>query len=534
MFDFILSFHFLRPEWLLALPIILFLGYYIRKQTAQNQQNDQVIADHLKHALTPKQTLTNKIKPIDLTIILGCILCIAVSGPAWRPLSNQEANKAPIVIVLKLSKSMLANDLSPSRLSRAKQKIADLLSYRTGSKHSLIVYANSSHRVLPFTEDNRVFEPFIEALSPTIMPNNQATFADDLDNALSLAKQEATNVGGTILVIADEINRAQVAALKRTKTPFIWWQFATEKGGVIFDDQGHVLAQADGQPLIHKLDTSSRNELPFVTSIQVSISNHDLQNIADYAASNYTQFAKAQGIEYQDMAWHFVWLVALLSLFWFRKGWTTLGEVSTSRSIKSIASLTIIFAFSGSINKAYAHPIDLFLTPDQQGALAYKQLKFDKAAAHFSDANWRAKALYENGNYREAADVYATLGTIEGFYNRATALLKAHEYALAIEAFEQVLSQSPDFKQAQQNLAIAKQAYKVVLSQAGNEDLEQNIALDVDENRLAEESTGDFVDYQVTDSLSPEAKEQWMRSVESDMADFLASKFANDLTKRKN
>ncbi|MFY8351285.1 VWA domain-containing protein [Pseudoalteromonas sp. SSM20] len=533
MVDLILAFHFLRPYYLLAIPLVFFLARIIRKHAYLKQQNDNVIASHLKHALTPQHTWHDKIKPIDFTMLLGILLSIACAGPTWRPLNNNVNNHAPLAIVLKLSQSMNANDFSPSRISYAKLKIKDLLALRSGAKHSLIVYASSTHRVLPLTSDNRVFDPFIDALSSELMPNNQSISNDDLATAVKLAREEVTPLGGSILVLADSISETELTTLNNLKTSFIWWQFATEKGGVVTDETGNLLINTRGQPLIHKpnnFNIDYIDYIDFINTVSVSINNKDVVSINRLADQNYAQFQHSNATEYEDMAWHVSLIILLLVLLWFRKGWTSV----LSNQKQTITNLPLVFIAIGLISfapQSIANPLDWFFTKDQQGIIAFKQHNYEKAAQLFTDPKWQANAYYENGNYLKAAELYATLGTTEGFYNRATALLKGHQYLLAIQAFEQVLATSPNHHDAKHNLAIAKQAYQLVIAQAGNEDLEQNIAIDNEPTKLAKPSEGEFVEYQVSDTLSQDAKEQWMRSVNTDMAEFLATKFANDLNK---
>lgn len=530
MFDALLSFHFIRPYFLLALPIIVLLALIIRKKAYQTSQSDEVIAHHLKAALTPKQSLMNKIKPIDFTLLLGVFLCIACAGPAWRPVEQSLDKGPPIAILVKLSQSMRANDFSPTRLSYAKLKLNDLLNFRSQAEHSLIAYAHSSHRVLPLTKDNQVFLPFIEALSPNVMPNNQNLYNDDLANAVALAHQEVSIEGGSILVIADTISKAQLAALNKSQIPFIWWQFATINGGVITDEQGSLRTNQRGEPEISALSPTVSNTPEMITPVTATLTNQDIFKINQIARTTRKRFERQEATEYQDMAWHVAIVVLLLALLWFRKGWTSPVNHSAISSTNNLILVVCLCSFTFSEPLA-AKPQDWFLTSDQQGAIAFKQHQYEKAADLFSDANWQAKALYENGQYLKAAEIYATLGTVDGFYNRATALLKGKQYQLAIDAFQQVLKLSPEMAEAKHNLAIAKQAYKIVIAQSGKKDLEQNIAIDDEPTTLANPTEGDFVDYHVSSTLSQDAKEQWMRTVNADMAEFLATKFANELAK---
>ncbi|WP_250862512.1 VWA domain-containing protein, partial [Caballeronia sp. INML3] len=85
---------------------------------------------------------------------LIALSAIAVAGPTWqqeRPPFDRD--KAPLMIVLELARSMDATDVAPSRIERARQKVLDLAAARKGARTGLLVFAASAHLVVPPTED---------------------------------------------------------------------------------------------------------------------------------------------------------------------------------------------------------------------------------------------------------------------------------------------------------------------------------------------------------------------------------------------
>ncbi|CAM3752078.1 MULTISPECIES: vWA domain-containing protein [Pseudoalteromonas] len=528
------EFHFLRPWTLLLLPVVILLCYIIRKNQQSSKHHTHAIATHLALALTPKQRLFDKLKPIDFTLACAVLLIIACAGPAWFKQTDDNSDKAPLIVLLKVTEAMQVNDVSPTRLTRAKQKVADLLSYRSGAKTALFAYASSSHNVLPFTEDSSVFQPFLVALAPDVMPGNHSVNADNaataMQQAITLLEKQPY---ASIVLIADDISQAQVAALNKLQQPFIWWQIATDNGGVINSTDGQLRSDEQGQALIIKPNSNTQSSLQTVTHQALTLDMQDVIAIDNFVEQNYQRQRDNNNTSpYQDMAWYFTWPVLLLSALWFRKGWTSINiEKKPHQTIQTINHIAVLF-LAGSLlgfpKTSYASTADWFFTRDQQAMMAYNNLDFARAATLFSDPQWQAKALFEQGKYTQAAEVYGSLGTIDGFYNRATALLKIQEFEAAIAGFKQVLKQQPEHLNAQRNLAIAEHAYAAVIAQAGGVDAEQSITTEVDGNEVSEKQDGNSQDYQVTDSLSPDAKEQWMRSVDSEMGDFLKNKFATE------
>ncbi|MBU2893605.1 VWA domain-containing protein [Colwellia sp. D2M02] len=524
-----LDFHFLRPWVLLFLIVVVGLCYLIRKQQTEKQQRTDAIANHLAQALTPKQSLFDKIKPIDFTLATAVLLVIAAAGPAWYKQVDNKDDKAPLIVLLKVTQSMQANDIAPTRLIRAKQKLTDLFNYRAGAKTAIFAYASSSHNVLPFTEDSQVFQPFLAALTPEIMPGSHAIATDNLSAAIKQAQELVEKQPyASIVVIADDISQAQVAALNKMQQPFIWWQFSTPEGGTITDENNQLFSDQQGQTLIIKPNSTTLSSLQTATAQEVSLGMQDIVAIDELAQQRYQQKLDENNTQpYQDMAWYFTWPVLLLSALWFRKGWTSISTRKAAQPVNLIVLSTFSMMLSYSPNSD-ASAADWFFTRDQQGMMAYKNLDYARATTLFSDPQWQAKTLFESGRYIEAAKIYGSLSTIDGFYNRATALLKAQEFEAAIAGFKQVLKQQPDHQNAQRNLAIAQYAYAAVIAQAGGVDAEQSITTEVDGNEISDKQNGESQDYQVADTLSTDAKEQWMRSVDSQMGDFLKNKFATE------
>jgi len=99
---------------------------------------------------------------------------------------------------------------------------------------------------------------------------------------------------------------------------------------------------------------------------------------------------------------------------------------------------------------------DLWLRPDQQGQHLLKQKRPAEAAAHFEDRQWQGVALYEAGNYSEAARRFAEGTDARAHYNRGNALAKSGELEAAVDAYEQALELQPDLRPAQTNKTLVQ------------------------------------------------------------------------------
>ena len=146
--------HFLRPGWLLLLPLLGLVWWFARRLLVGNTETGDLIAPHLRDALIVNSNAKRRLFAVDGVILCGVLLALAAAGPSWaRVPSPWFSESAPLVIAIEVSDSMRANDVLPTRLDRARFKILDLLETRTGARTAIIAYAGSAHIVVPPSAD---------------------------------------------------------------------------------------------------------------------------------------------------------------------------------------------------------------------------------------------------------------------------------------------------------------------------------------------------------------------------------------------
>ena len=198
------NFHFIRPVALLLAPVAMLLWWLWQRRSDPLRGWQQQIDPALLRALSVGNSSNNRI-PTILTLAAWLLGIIAIAGPTWKLEPSPFADDAtPLIILLKADLSMDTPDPVPSRLERAKLKIADLAEARKGQPLGLIAYAGSAHLVLPPTRDTAIIARMAAEISPGIMP----VAGDRLD----LALREAARVrgegsqGGGIVVFADSVD----------------------------------------------------------------------------------------------------------------------------------------------------------------------------------------------------------------------------------------------------------------------------------------------------------------------------------------
>ncbi|MBF8270607.1 MAG: tetratricopeptide repeat protein,von Willebrand factor type A-like protein [Gammaproteobacteria bacterium] len=203
------EFHFLRPLWSLALlPLLVLLWLMVKSRLASRSWELVCDAALLPYILTGTSVRQRRLS-IILTGIGGLLVILALAGPVWEKLPQPVFTRSSaLVLALDLSRSMDAADISPSRLLRARFKIADILQRRTDGQTALLVYAGDSFIVTPLTDDSATITSQLQALTTEIMPvpGNNTLLA--LHQAEQLLKQ-AGAANGEILLITDEIDFEQ-------------------------------------------------------------------------------------------------------------------------------------------------------------------------------------------------------------------------------------------------------------------------------------------------------------------------------------
>lgn len=295
--------HIIRPGWLLALLPAALLWWQLRRHTDSGRVWHGIIAPHLLAHLWGGRGKPSRFNPLVALGLIWLLMIIAIAGPSWTHEPSPFAEEtAALAIVVKVSPSMETEDIQPSRLQRATQKVHDLLQARGNAKTTLIAYSGSAHIVMPATSDAGIIDTFAQALTPQVMPVDGDVAAE----ALRLADQSLADAGGgSIVWITDSVAPEQADALANWRresdtTVRVWPPLAP---GEELDALAHTARAINAQ-----LQTLTADD----TDVQ--------------ALANAAKFARTLG-DSGDTRWSQsgYWLtpvIALLLLLFFRRGWT--------------------------------------------------------------------------------------------------------------------------------------------------------------------------------------------------------------------
>ena len=197
------AFHFLRPLWLFALPILWGLVYWMKRRRENEAEWSGIIDAELWSALRLDDKGAKGMSRWPVLALFWTLAALALAGPSWE--KDQAAafrTAMDWVFVLDLSSSMSDTDIQPSRIARARYALDDLLDSAHDARVGLVVFSDEPYTVVPLTQDVATVKALLPPLSPNIMPSSGDQLAPALELAGKLLKAGAAK-SQRIVVLSD-------------------------------------------------------------------------------------------------------------------------------------------------------------------------------------------------------------------------------------------------------------------------------------------------------------------------------------------
>ena len=436
------GFHLLRPDllWMLGICPVIALALWYRR--AHQGDWSRVIDAELLPYLLPDQT--REVRRVGVwipTFLLGVVI-LAAAGPSLQRVELPVIKRADaLVIVLDMSASMLAADIQPSRIQRARQKVLDLLETRKEGVTGLVVFAGDAHVVTPLTDDTRTIANLMPALSPTMMPLPGANASSAIEMATELLITAGAQ-GGQILLMTDGLpgfdTDMVTTALKKGGATVSILAIGTPSGAPIPLPNGGFLKDDSGEIVIPVLNRGGIKAIASNLNAayeEITLDEADIEALTqrDLLVTEGELDLDRQTDAWQDQGYWLAALVAVLLLPAFRKG--------------VVAGIALLMVYHSPPPKA-AEWQDLWLTPDQQGARHLANGQAADAAATFNDPAWRGVAAYEAKTYDQAARRFGDEQSADSLYNLGNALALQGDLQGALSAYEKSLAVLPDAEDA--------------------------------------------------------------------------------------
>lgn len=211
-----------------------------------------VVGDSLRSA---RRTMSG---PQVLILAAITLAIITLAAPRFGEHSEELfIHTREVMIAIDLSRSMLAEDSTPSRLERAKEITGQLLDALKGESVGLVVFAGTSFVQVPLSPDYQIIREFLPTLTPDYMPQGGTDYRGMLEAALE-GFGDATDSDRYLFVLSDGESSVEgweerLEALDARQVHVVAMGFGTDKGAFIPDGQGGYLQDQEGGTIHSRL-----------------------------------------------------------------------------------------------------------------------------------------------------------------------------------------------------------------------------------------------------------------------------------------
>ncbi len=492
-------FRFEDPIYLYALvviPVLAFIRWWmvIRQRKQLRRFGDM----ELVRQLMPDVSRFRPIVKFCLLLTALALMIVMLARPQMgTKISHEKRTGIETIIALDISNSMLAEDVAPSRLDRAKMMVENLVDHFTNDKIGLIVFAGEAFVQLPITSDFVSAKMFLSSIEPSLIE----TQGTDIAAAVTMATHSFTQeegVGKAIIVITDgedheggAMEAAQEAKDKGMRVYMLG--IGSTKGAPIpvagshdymkdntgatvmsalNEDMCKQVAEAGGGAYIHVENNSNAQE-------QL---NHELDKLAkkEISSTVYSDF---------DEQFQAVGILVLLLLI----AEICILEIKNPRlrkihlfSRKKVAIILLLLMAVGAQAQSDRDYI-------RQGNKLFRAGKFAEAEVDYRKAIEKnaknPQAAYNLGNallaqkkdsaaivqYQQAAKLETNQKRRSYAYHNIGVICQGHQmYGEAIEAYKEALRNNPNDDETRYNLELCKRQQKQQQQNQQNQQQKQN------------------------------------------------------------
>lgn len=460
-----------REPWWLLLAIVPWLWLaWNRKQISAQQDRRAAFADpHLwPYLVTSQHNNTKPSRSYWAGILAWTLAAVAASGPYIEQEAPQtgQGRGIDIAVVIDISPSMTAQDITPNRLERAKLELRDFVSHLHGDRVALIAFSANAYVTLPLTPDKETFLNFADLLDPALVIKQGSNIA----RALLVARQTldgAEQQSRGILLITDgeahnnAATLAEADKLRMAGIPLFILGTGTEAGGPVPDGKGHFM-KINGELVVSRLARAQLTSLATLTGGAYADLRSDdgdfrqlFAGLRKLKPAHYTQGYPTQHA-YQLFPW---FLGASLLLFL----WAGVQRGVRGYAASGAFSVLMALPLLGAPNHAYATPwqeqralealkandyaravtlyrgIKSFNGAMGLGASAYRQRRWEDALTAFKQASRMARSDTERA---------------QAIYNTGNVLVQLTRLDEAAKAYEMALAWQKNYPRAALNLAM--------------------------------------------------------------------------------
>lgn len=471
--------HFQYIELLLLLllaPILVGLYIYAlsRKKAIVKKIGDPELVSRLTAGYNPAAYLRK-----FLLVLFACILLIlTLANPrSAAGVEQVSRNGIDLMIAIDVSKSMLAQDIKPNRLERAKQVLNRLIDKLGNNRIGIVVFAGKAYLQMPLTGDLSAAKMYISAASTETVPTQGTVIGDALKMCFASFNEKEKKYKAVVLISDgedhDETAIKTAAQMAASGVIIHTVGIGSPEGAPLMDETTRELKKDnEGNTVISRLNEEELKQVSaasggqyilfdntdaVVSKITGELNAMDQRTVTDESLVNYKSY--------------YMYLLALAFLFLLIELFISERRSITMKKSKLKVAAIIIFLLASLPGSAQKEN-ELI----KQGNEAYKKSDYNKAATDYSAAAGQnannpiaqynlGNALYKSDKKEDAIKAYDQASSqlnnasekSNALYNKGVVYQNDKKLPECIEAYKEALKLAPDNEDARQNLQKALQ-----------------------------------------------------------------------------
>ena len=470
-------FNFQHIEYLWALTAIpLMVGMYFfvinSKKNTIKKIGDPALVNQLIKDYSPKKFFLK----FTLILIAFTVGVIALANPR-KPQGTTMVNRSGIdvMIALDVSKSMLANDIQPSRLERAKQLISKLIDKLPNDRIGIVVFAGRAYLQMPLTTDHSAAKMYLSSATTDVVPTQGTVIGDALKMCFAAFNAQEKKYKAVVLLSdGEDHDEAALKVAKELTDEGVMINtigIGSPQGSTIIDPAtNETKKDAAGNAVITKLNEEELKSIAakgnglyqlfsntdeVVDNIKTQLQSIGQRSISENSLINYKNY----------FPWFLVTMLILLLIEFFMSEIKTVSKIAKKAVINRPALLLFLFFFP---MVTFAQNTNTLI---KNGNDAYNKKEYDAAVENYKKVaenepdNEKAlynlgNALYKKGTADEALPFYdaaiksSKLITAkeEAWYNKGVVYQNTKKLPESINAYKNALRLNPKDEDARFNL----------------------------------------------------------------------------------
>lgn len=316
-----------NPEillFLLLIPLVILLMFLSLKR--RKKLFSEFSSPELEKKLITNLSTTSRSLKNVLWIMIIVFVIFAAARPQWgKKLQILEEKSLDIVVAIDVSRSMLAEDLAPNRIQRAKNSFMTFLDMLTGDRVGLIIFSGNAFVQCPITSDYSALKMFASIIDVGLIPEDGTDIANAIEKATTLFTKDTQNRVMILITDGENLQGNFEDAVKTAKDNAIiiyTLGIGTQKGApipIVNSQTGEkeYLKDRDGNIVLTKLDFSNLSWIAKETDglfFQISAGQHEIREILnDISLLEKEKIAERRYSQYKEQYLYLV-LFALLFL----------------------------------------------------------------------------------------------------------------------------------------------------------------------------------------------------------------------------